>query len=252
MRPVSFSPSIRQAALMALPALLLAAGAATPALAQYDDFANRCRTMNGPAQVDSCLNALRYDPTNAEMSSRLGDGLLASNRPGGAFDAYTDALSQRPGMTPALQGRDEALRQINARAGTAPVAQAPVYTQPVVAPVQYVVVPQPVSQPVLAHPFDGRWSGKIEPRGQSMSVAASVVGGHLKIFYEDSTDRVTLEGPVDATGFFQGKGFVKDKNKSSGDGGDPLAISGRFTNDRFEGTGSAGVKATTLTLNRDR
>ena len=236
---------------LALSALALAA-AATPAFAQYNDFAQRCRTMNGPAQVDSCINALRYEPSNAELMSRLGDGLLASNRPGGAFDAYNDALGQRPGLTPALQGRDEALRQINARAGApVPVAQAPVYTQPVVAPVQYVVVPQPVSQPVVAHPFDGRWSGTISPRGQSMAVTASVVGGHLKIFYEDSTDRVTLEGPVDASGHFQGKGFVKDKNKSSGDGGDALAISGRFVNDRFEGSGSAGVKATTLTLQRD-
>lgn len=246
MRPTTLALSA------ALSTLALAAATA-PAFAQYNDFAQRCRTMNGPAQVDSCINALRYDPSNAEMLSRLGDGLLASNRPGGAFDAYSDALIQRPGMGPALQGRDEALRQINARAGApVPVAQAPVYTQPVATPVQYVVVPQTAAQPVLANPFDGRWSGKIEPRGQSMSVAASVVGGHLKIFYEDSTDRVTLEGPVDAAGFFQGKGFVKDKNKSSGDGGDPLAISGRFVNDRFEGTGSAGVKATTLVLNRDR
>ena len=108
---------------LALSALALAA-AATPAFAQYNDFAQRCRTMNGPAQVDSCINALRYEPANAEMLSRLGDGLLASNRPGGAFDAYNDALIQRPGMPQAAQGRDEALRQINARVGApVPVAQ---------------------------------------------------------------------------------------------------------------------------------
>jgi len=233
-------------------ALTLAA-AASPAQAQYATFAQQCRTLNGPAQVDSCLNALRYEPGNPELMTRLGDGMLAANRPGGAFDAYSEALAVRPDYTPARQGRDEAYRQIASRAGSAPVAYQAVPAQPqtVYVPVQQVIIPQPTAQPVAVNPFDGRWSGHIEPRGQKFAVAATVVGGHLRIFYEDSTDRVTLEGPVDASGYFQGKGFLKDKNKSSGDGGDTLAISGRFTQNGFEGTGSAGVKATTMRLNRD-
>ena len=121
----------------------------------------------------------------------------------------------------------------------------------VVVPATPVVVAPMAAQPVAAMPFDGRWSGRVEPRGQSFAVSATVVGGHLRLHYEDSTDRVTLEGSVDAAGHFSGKGFLKDKNRSAGDGGEPLAISGRFIGDRFEGTGSAGSKATTMRLSRD-
>lgn len=253
MRATASLDNRRIVTVLGLSAIALAA-AALPAKAQYvqyNDFSQRCRTMNGAAQVDSCINALRYEPGNAEMMRRLGDGLLATNRPGGAFDAYQDALAQRPDLYEARQGRDEALRRVNAMAGNPQIAAVVAPPQQVYVPVQQVVVPAANAQPVYANPFDGRWTGKIEPRGQSFAVNASIVGGNMRIFYEDSTDRVTLEGPVDNAGFFQGKGFLKDKNKSSGDGGEPLAISGRFVNDRFEGTGSAGSKATTLVLNRD-
>lgn len=234
---------VRPLALMA-GALLLSA-VAPPAFAQTPgDWAGRCYSTTGPGQVDVCLNALRYDPRNPELLRRLGDAMLAANRPGGAYDAYTDALMVRPDYIDARAGRDEAIRQITGR--IAPAAGPTVYApqpQPAYVPVQ--------PQPVAYGPFDGRWSGRFEPRGQSFQVAANVVGGNMRLYYEDSTDRITLEGTVDNAGYFTGKGLFKDKNKSGGDGGDPIAISGRFTENRFEGTGSAGTKATVLRLNRE-
>ncbi|MCC6471030.1 MAG: hypothetical protein IT563_22125 [Alphaproteobacteria bacterium] len=224
------------ATMLAIP---MVAGLAPFANAQYPDFASRCRTP-GPQQLDACLAASRYQPNDPELMTRLGDALLASRRPGSAFDAYNDALALQPDIGAARAGRDEALRQINGRTAVATVI---VPYQP--------ILPPPSVQPVAAMPFDGLWSGRIEPRGQSFAVQATVVGGQLHIHYEDTTDRVTLDGIVDSAGYFSGKGFLKDKNKSSGDGGDPLAISGRFTQDGFEGTGSAGTKSTAMRLNRD-
>jgi hypothetical protein len=222
-------------------ALLLSA-AALPANAQAPDFAGRCYATTGPGQVDFCINALRYDPRNPELLRRLGDAMLSANRPGGAYDAYTDALMVRPDLIEARAGRDEAIRQIAGRP-TAPATAVYVPQQPAYVPVQ--------PAPVAYAPFDGRWSGKFEPRGQSFQVTANIVGGNVRIFYEDSTDRVSIEGTVDNAGYFTGKGLFKDKNRSGGDGGDPVAISGRFSENRFEGTGSAGTKATSLRLTRE-
>jgi hypothetical protein len=227
--------------------------AAGPAGAQGSEAAARCLSQSGPAPVESCLTALRYDRNNPDLMSRLGDAMLASNRPGGAFDAYSDALNVRPDMVVARQGRDEAARQVAARAGTVGLTTSAVMVplQPIVVPYQ-AFAPQPPAPPVVAAlPFDGHWSGKMETRGQRFAVDATVTGGQVRVFYEDSTDRVTLDGYVDDGGTFSGKGFLKDKNKSAGDGGDPLAISGRFTSEAFEGTGSAGSRYTTLTLHRD-
>ncbi|MCC7048302.1 MAG: hypothetical protein IT562_16430 [Alphaproteobacteria bacterium] len=231
--------SLRSLSLAGVLALPFVAGFVAAANAQYADVANRCRA-GGSQQVNDCMAAVQYQPNDPELKTRLGDALLAARRPGSALDAYNDALAIRPDAGAARAGRDEALRQIN---GTTTVAA-------VVVPYAPVAVPPPV-QPVAVMPFDGNWSGRIEPRGQSFAVQATIVGGQVHIYYEDSTDRVTLDGLVDAAGYFSGKGFLKDKNKSSGDGGDPLAIAGRFTDTSFEGTGSAGTKSTVMRLNRD-
>ncbi|MCK6452809.1 MAG: hypothetical protein L6R19_18470 [Alphaproteobacteria bacterium] len=249
MRVETGSCSVRANRLAAVAGALLLGTAAMPAGAQSPDFAGRCYSMTGPAQVDACINALHYEPRNPELLRRLGDAMLATNRPGGAYDAYTDALMMRPEMVEARAGRDEAIRQIAGRAQ--PPATAVYVPQPqTYVPVQPMPPPATAS-PVAYGPFDGRWSGTFEPRGQRFQVAANVVGGHLRLFYEDSTDRVTLEGTVDNAGYFSGKGLFKDKNRSAGDGGDPVAISGRFMENRFDGTGSAGTKAVTMRLNRD-
>jgi len=242
MRVETRSCSVRANALAVVAGALLLGAASLPASAQQSELAGRCYSTTGPAQVDACISALRYDPRNPELQRRLGDAMLSMNRPGGAYDAYTDALTIRPDMIEARAGRDEAVRRI--AGGAQPAAGTVVYV-----PVQ--PAPPVAAAPVAHGPFDGRWSGKFEPRGQSFQVTANVVGGHLKILYEDSTDRVILEGTVDDAGYFSGKGLFKDKNRSGGGGGDPVAISGRFTESRFEGTGSAGTKATTLRMNRN-
>lgn len=230
-------------------AALLAFGlpAASPAQAQTaNGFAAQCATTSGAAQVDACLAALSYQPGNAVLLRYLGDGLLTSGRPGGAFDAYGDAIAANPGLDAARAGRDEALRQIN---GRAPIATPAV----VYVPVQPVAVPPPTLRPVAVHPFDGTWTGSIEPRGQRFSVRATVVGGDLTIRYDDSTHRMMLRGRVAADGQFAGEGFLRDKNKlygGSDNEGDRLAVSGRFTIDKFEGTGSTGQRYTTLQMSR--
>lgn len=246
----------RRRKLAACMAALLAMGlpAAVHAQAQTaNNFAAQCATTSGAVQVDACLAALNYQPGNATLLRYLGDGLLTTSRPGGAFDAYGDALAANPTIDAARSGRDEAVRQIN---GRAPIATAPVpMATPTVlyVPVQPVVVPQATMQPVVVHPFDGAWTGAIEPRGQRFQIRATVVGGELTMRYEDSTHRMLLRGRVAADGQFAGQGFLRDKNKLYGGGdndGDKLAVSGRFTPDRFEGTGSAGQRYTTVQLSR--
>ena len=249
---------------LSVAATVLALAVAAPAGAQYtttaasyppySEYARQCMALSPAAdQVNACMAALTYEPGNPELLRRMGDGLLASNRPGSAFDAFDAALTLRPDYANARAGRDEALRQVNARAGVAPTAAvlvpAPVVTTPVYT--QYAMAPQVGAVPVAVGPFDGRWSGRIEPRGRSYSVSTNIVGGQLRIYFEDTQDRVTMEGTVDNNGYFTGKGFVKDKNKSAGDGGEPLDIHGRFTSETFEGTGSTGSKFTEMRLNRD-
>lgn len=244
----------RSIAAAAVAATLVAGGmAATPASAQYNaygDFGARCRTDSGMLQAEACMAALRYEPSNPEYLRRMGDGLLAANRPGAAFDAYTDCLAISPAMVEARNGRDEAMRQISGRYSTVPVAAVNyVPVQPVYVPVQQVYVPQ--AQPVPAHPYDGTWRGHIEPRGQRFPVQATIVGGQFRMFYEDSADRVVLEGSVDGSGYFSGRGIVKDKaGGPAGGGGEPLAMTGRFTEHTFEGTGSTGSKFTTILMSR--
>ena len=228
-------------------ALVIGMMAASGAQAQYpNDFAAQCATTSGMAQVDACMAALQYQPGNAELLRYLGDGLLTSGRPGGAFDAYSEALSANPSLIPAQSGRAEAQRQVNGR------APMPVSTVMYV-PVQPVVVPQPIMLPVAMHPFDGTWRGAIGPRGQKFDIVATVVGGQFTLRMNDSTDRIMLRGNVTPDGKFAGEGFLRDKNKLYGAGDndqDKLAIIGRFTAERFEGTGSAGSKYTTLQLVR--
>lgn len=227
--------------------LALALPAASPAQAQTASvFAAQCATTSGAAQVDACLAALNYQPGNAVLLRHLGDGLLTTGRPGGAFDAYNDAIAASPGLDAARAGRDEAVRQIN---GRAPVAMPAV----VYVPVQPIAVPPPALQPVAVHPYDGTWTGIVEPRGQRFSVRATVVGGELTIRYDDSTHRMMLRGRVATDGQFAGEGFLRDKNKlygGSDNEGDRLAVSGRFTPDKFEGTGSTGQRFTTVQMSR--
>ncbi len=230
-------------------AALLAVGFAAAANAQtqpFNGFASQCATTSGAVQVEACLAALNYQPGNAMLLRHLGDGLLTSGRPGGAFDAYNDAMAANPGLDAARAGRDEAVRQIN---GRAPVATPAV----VYVPVQPVAVPPPTMQPVAVHPYDGTWTGSIEPRGQRFDVRATVVGGELTIRYENSTHRMVLRGRVTPDGQFAGEGFLRDKNKlygGSDNDGDKLAVSGRFSGGKFDGTGSIGQRYTTVQLSR--
>lgn len=241
----NFNTTLRDA--VAGAALAAGALAALPAAAQYpNSFAAQCATTSGAAQVDACVSALQYQPGNPDLLRYLGDGLLTSGRPGGAFDAYSEALSINPSLVAAQSGRAEAQRQVNGR------APMPVSTVMYV-PVQPVVVPQPAVTPVVMHPFDGVWRGTIEPRGQKFDVVATVVGGEFTLRMNDSTDRVLLRGRVAGDGRFAGEGYLRDKNKlygASDNQEDKLAITGRFTQDRFEGTGGAGSKYTTLQLAR--
>lgn len=227
-------------------ALLAMSFTATAQAQTAGGFAAQCATTSGATQVEACLAALNYQPGNATLLRHLGDGLLTSGRPGGAFDAYTDAMAANPGLDAARAGRDEALRQIN---GRAPVATPAV----VYIPVQPVAVPPPTVQPIAVHPYDGTWTGSIEPRGQRFDVRATVVGGELTIRYENSTHRMMLRGRVAPDGQFAGEGYLRDKNKlygGSDNEGDKLAVSGRFSGGKFDGTGSTGQRYTTVQLSR--
>ena len=234
-------------ALLPLSALFIGVMATSGALAQYpNNFAAQCATTSGAIQADNCMAALQYQPGNAELLRYLGDGLLTSGRAGGAFDAYSEAIYVNPSLAAAHSGRSEAQRQINGRAPMPPTVTRYV-------PIQPVIVPIATQPPVAMHPFDGTWRGSITPRGQKFDIVATVVGGQFTLRMNDSTDRIMLRGRVAPDGEFSGEGFLRDNNRlygASDNQEDKLAISGRFTQDRFEGTGSAGSKHTTLQLSR--